>query len=311
MRHHLFNRVTACPGILSDIELTEDIKKNILKNRLYHPPPVVPVPTITQTINNIHTMNNFVASLDPFVKIRHVTEHDNVELVDFETSVENRYKRNVRKFLTDGFRGDVLFTKNHFMNMVSDITESTDTANMNIVYDSSTDRVHFAVGGDDSGFRRHPHPAITFLIKTLAIYHLSYYEIYLIRKLVSGDRTGELDECLRLYYHFIGCFEIYPYVFGKNDSMILFNKNDERYVEQVERSDIEAHRIVDKYNSMYLRIKGELTDGDRRVAMKDVMDILKSNHKINITELNKRIMDILRVDNEFKARLMTGVSSEN
>jgi len=112
-----------CPGILADIELTAEIKENILKNRVYHPPSVVPPPTITQTINNIHTMNNFVASLDPFVKIRHVTEHENVELVDFETSVENRYKRDVRKFLTDGFRGDVLYTKNHLMNMVSDLNE--------------------------------------------------------------------------------------------------------------------------------------------------------------------------------------------
>lgn len=86
--------------------------------------------------------------------------------------------------------------------------------------------------------------------------------------------------------------------------MVLYNECDHKYLTYVERSDIEAHRIVDKYNAIYVRIRNSITDANRRSASKEVIDIVKSNHKLNMTELNKHILEILRDDEAFKARLM-------
>jgi len=302
MRYHLKIMKRICPTAIRDLVLTDEIKETVLRERLYHPPVN---PSITQTINNIHMMNNFIASMDPISKLKHITEHHNIELVDFETRVEKLYKRDVHRFITDGFRRDVVYNKEHFMDMVSDITSSgSEISDMNIVYDSNTDHVHFAVG--EEWELRRSQPAILFLVETLVLYNLSFYEIYLIRKLVSG-RCVQLEECLTMYYHFIGCFNIQPYVFEKNDSMVLFNESDIGYSDTSDKSDIEAHRIVDKYNSMYLRIRNTLTDADRRSASKEVIDILKSNHKLNISQLNKHILEVLRVDEGFKTRMISNL----
>ena len=39
MEKHLYKLFTQCPGATQDIELTDEIKEAIVKNRVYHPPP--------------------------------------------------------------------------------------------------------------------------------------------------------------------------------------------------------------------------------------------------------------------------------
>jgi hypothetical protein len=41
MRRHLYQKLKQCPGIINDIELTEEIKQKILENRVYIAPKIV------------------------------------------------------------------------------------------------------------------------------------------------------------------------------------------------------------------------------------------------------------------------------
>lgn len=118
-----------CPA-KNNIILTPEIMEEVIKFRRYHsPPPPPPAPpvvekalsinqSVNQTINHIHNMNNFIASMNPITKIKHVAEHDNIEIIGFETQIENKYKRCVHKFLNNGFRNDVMYKKDHFMDML-------------------------------------------------------------------------------------------------------------------------------------------------------------------------------------------------
>ena len=38
MRYHLYKKIKTCPMLKSDVELTEEIKKHIIENRIYNPP---------------------------------------------------------------------------------------------------------------------------------------------------------------------------------------------------------------------------------------------------------------------------------
>jgi len=307
MSRHFYKKKKTCPATRKDIELTDEVKEYVLNNRLYTPQVVTPPApvTINQTINNIQTMNNFIAGLDPLTKIKHLTEHRDIEVLDFESKVENQYKRDVKKLMNDSYRGNVMYDENQFIDMVSNITESKEVEDMSVVYDSKTDRMHFAVGGNDWEHKR-PQQSITFLLETLVNYHLLYYEIYLIRKIhtESSFNRVQLKECLEKYYRFIACFGIKPNVHGKNDTQVLYNEDDERYNDRIQRGSIEDHRLVDEFHTLYLRILDSITEKDQREMTKEVLDIVKRNHKINIAELNKMILDVIRVDEGFRMKLV-------
>lgn len=307
IRRHLYPKIrNRCPALTADIELTNEIKEYVLENRHY-PIPIKPAPpTITQNIQQNNIINNFISNMDSVSKIKHFIEHRNIETVDFETTVENHYKRDVKKFLNDGFRGDVKYSEDNFMDMVSHVTKWKDIENMNIIYDSSIDQVSFAIGGDEWDAQR-PKRAINFLIETLVIHNLSYYEIYLVRKIETGSPVTkmQLEECLNKYYSFIAAFNIAPFVQGKNDTQVMFNETDGRHDDNIERSDLDAHRVVDKFNGIYIKIRDSLGDKAIREMNKEVYTIIKKNHKINMIELNKHILEILRVDEEFKNKLVS------
>lgn len=54
MQRHLYGRDKECQGEVEDIELTDEIKESIIKNRIYHRPKE-PEPIITININSVLT----------------------------------------------------------------------------------------------------------------------------------------------------------------------------------------------------------------------------------------------------------------
>jgi len=295
---HLYGLKKQCPGVESLIVLTDEIKECVLNNRVYK---IIPVETTpTQIIQNNQTINNYIANMDTLTKLQHLVQHRNLEILDFETKVENRYKNDARRFQQNMFRGNVDYRENHFMDMISEVTAAKEIENFSILYDKDNDRVHFSTGGGEWETKMKK-TGICYIVETIVSYCLEYYEIYLCRKVVSAksDRPSLL-ESLESYYRFISTFNIEPYVKGKQDAQILYDENDENYDQGASRGDIEAHRLVDEYMALYMKAKNELSDTQRRATIKEVLEILKSNTKTNIRELNKRIMDIIRIDDDFR-----------
>ncbi|NDE91507.1 MAG: hypothetical protein EB059_10315 [Alphaproteobacteria bacterium] len=279
-----------------------------MTNRVYKIPvaPVVPVaPTVTNQISTHNTIVNFIAGLDSISKINKYAEHNDIELVDFETQVEQKYKRNAHKFLNDGFSNNVEFNEGHFIEMISDVTEASSPSNISIVYDKGSDTLHFSVGGNEWD-RLRKKPGVVFLVETVIISHLKFYEIYLIRKIQSAKAISKqaLEECLNTYYKFIAVFDIKPYVYGREDAQVMYNEDDDEYSEDSSRGDVEAHRIVDACNTIYTRIKRDLTESYKKSTMKQVMDIIQQSNKLNMADLNKALLEVLNVDPGFRDRLL-------
>jgi hypothetical protein len=63
--------------------------------------------------------------------------------------------------------------------------------------------------------------------------------------------------------------------------------------------------IVDRYNSMYLRIANELTAAETKSIMRIILAEVKATTRTNLNELNNSIMDIIHVDPEFKMNMLT------
>lgn len=73
MRKHLFVKKNECHGVKQDIELTDDIKKYILDNKVYTlplaPPPQVHQ-TFYQTLNYYNQCSGIINKMDPIDKIK-------------------------------------------------------------------------------------------------------------------------------------------------------------------------------------------------------------------------------------------------
>jgi len=304
MRKHLYDMKTQCPGIKNaSLELTNDIKEHILKNRVYDIPKEVPIQTLIQQNQTIH---NYIANMDTFTKLNHLATYENLEIADFESIVEQRYKRDARRFQTDGFRGNIEYNQQHFLEMIAKVTEAKEVDEFSVVYDQENDRIHVSMGGGnwDKYLRK---PGITYLIDTVVSYCLEYYEIYLCRKMNTTKILLEkqsLTQSLLAYYRFIASFDIKPYVFGKQDAQVLYNDADPEYDSSASRGDVAAYRLVDACNKLYNDAVKMLTETQKRATLKEVMDIIKTNTKINISELNKKIMNILQIDVDFKEHVL-------
>ena len=307
MRRHLFDIKKTCPPTSQPVELTEHVKNVILEDRIYRP---VATPTVNQIINNNQTINNYIANLDTFVKLNELSRHQNKELTDFETKVEELYEENVERFKNDDFRGPPFqYRPDHFLDMIHDITRSKqkDLEDLCVLYNKDEDRVYMSVGnGKWENYQRDP--GVKCLVEAIVQYCLEHYEMYLIRKLEGYGPSMEvkvsLEASLVEYYSFIGTFSVFPVVKGKADAQIMYNPDDSDYESDVDNDDVEAHRVVDKYNRLYHSTKEKLSDADIKRTVKAVIGIIKTTTKTNLRELNKRIMGILNVDEAFKRSML-------
>jgi len=290
MKRHLTTLKHPCPPICLKIELTDEIKETVLTDRFYRPPTQ---PTVAQTINNNQTINNYIAGLDVFTKLKELSTFRNKPILDFESKIEELYEDDVERFQNDDFKGTVHYQKDHFIDMIHNMTRSKDQDmdDMCVLYNRDDDRVYFSAGNgrwDDYMCD----PGIRYLVDTLVSYNLENYEVYLIRKLEERATLGELSTSLEDYYRFISVFGVLPWVHNKGDAELLDDDS------------LEDNEIASKYVRMYDRVKGDLTDAQRKVTARAVVDVIKTTTKTNMRELNKRIMGLLNVDEGFKQAVL-------
>jgi len=280
-----------CPPLVRDIVLTEDIKEAVLRARIYKVKDEAKI--TTQTINNNHTIHNYIAGLDVVAKINELSNFRNKPLLGFETKVEELYEGDVERYQTDSFKGVVRYEKQHFMNMIHEVTRSrnNDMDDLSVFYNREDDRIYFAAGEgrwDDYMCD----PGIHYLIDTLVSYNLEEYEAYLIRKLESRSTLGEFKSSLEDYYGFIAVFDVDPWVRNKSDADLMDSVR------------FEGNEIACSYMDIYKRVKEGLTDIQRKTTARMVIDVIKTTTKTNVRELNKRIMSILNLDDGFKRAML-------
>ena len=303
MRQHLYSLKKPCGATQQDIELTDECKEKILRDRLLkplqQPSQVVQNNTLNQTINNYNQINNLIYKMDPIEKILRYTEYKSLELMDFEDKIEEQYCLEVQR-LDKGKLKHFSMDKNSFLSVIDTITTIQDIDKLNIIYDEVPNKIKVFSCGEwrssllDAGVQE-------MILKIKGCY-LDFYECYLLRKYYNEDLSHpqkcNVKELIEEYYRFVACFDILPYVKDKNDNEVLYRSDDPRH-HQGNEFTIEEH-----WYPCYKRIKAALMMSEVKNVKKEVVDIVKKNSKANVIELNKKMMEVLQMDEEFKNNIL-------
>ncbi len=306
MRRHL-NKKTPCPIRLREaqeakLSLTNEIKEFILKNRIYHIPkaPKVKSPNtiINQTINNFNQMNNFLNTSPAMDRLSHILNHTNVDLIDFVDKVEDAYSSEIQ-VLNDG-SDEINLDSSDILTMINALCKSNDKSceDMNVMYDEVANNISIFNDGrwKETGIEK----GLVHIIELLKEGYLDRYECHLLRRIYDGPYQSrkESEEYLQEYYQFIACFGLQPYIQDRTDSQIL---------NVVKRRD--SYDIEERFKKVYNSIRDKLTKGEKNMLRNKVHRILKNAAKNNIKELNRRIMDLCGVDEEFKSKVMDNITN--
>lgn len=297
MSNHLLRAKNPCPATENDILLTDEIKQYILRNRIYRIKDEVKV--MNQTINNYNTMNNFVGNMDTIDKITRLVKYKQVEMNTFDDTCEQTYERIVDKMEKGTF--DIRTCKPDFMDIINRLTSARDNTrdrklhlqNLNYIYDAKKKRLRVYDGTWDDHLDNN---GLEFIVNTIVDRYLEAYEIYIIRKLygstvLSGAEANEFRSCLKDYYQFIACFDIKPYAV-------------EKIMQDSEHEENMRREICENLTDLYEKTDGSLTKTYLKDVRKQMLDIMKSNTSSNVSDLDRAIISIVNVQEDFKQILM-------
>jgi hypothetical protein len=315
MRKHLYNLKKPCPGIIEDITLTEEIKESILRNRIYHPPKPVVEPkqvtnnhqTINQVINNYNTMNNFIAQMDPIDKLTRYMKYNNAELLTLDFNIQEKYcdKRESIEF-AKSYNSCIALKQDDLLEIIDEVSKLVNghLEELNVIYDNKTNKLKlYGLEGLQDWEEVLVAKGINKIIELTKTYYLDTYECYLIRRLQDPDESNfnkqKCREQLIVYYKFIGCFDIDPYVKDRLDYEILYDLDDDRYdVDNCNRY------VEEEFYPMYTNIRDKTSKRDINNTKRDVIEIVKRNTKRNVDELNKKVAELFQMDETFKTNIL-------
>jgi hypothetical protein len=256
-----------------------------------------------------------VAGMDTFEKLRQLTTYKQIDVIDFESKVEDTYLHTVKRLENDKFKQGFKLSDNDFLEIINTITKAIKGPQkdqylefLNFMYDHKKKRIK--VYSNEKWEEYLVEKGLQYVVTTIAEYYLETYECYQIRHIcaqetVSPQESHSFYLCLEEYYKFIAAFDVEPFVKGKNDNQVMYNKDDARHHNVPSGDDFDAHDIVDRFNLFFGRIDDALTKAERRAIHKTVLDIIKTNAKDNVDELDKEVMNLLRIDDTFKELMKT------
>lgn len=302
MRIHFYKKKKPCPASHNDIELTDDIKVYILANRVYHIPSTN---KDTIIINAYQQINNIVEKMDVVDKITKYNEYRNMELIDFEDRIEETYRAQAKKLEYGRFNTFELSMQN-IMEIIDTLTTFTDIDRFNVIYDKIPNKLKIFHSGEwccsllDIGIK-------DFVMKIKECY-LDFYECYLIRKINSTSCNAvcrsRLAELVDEYYKFLICFDIPPFIQGKNNNEVMYPPDDPLHHKRVDPSDAEMYTIEEQFMARYNRAKTNMMASDLKKIKKDVHEIIKKNTSCSVIDLNKKMMEIIQMDEDFKKQVI-------
>lgn len=284
MYKHLFFKKTICQSTKNTIELSDEVKNDIITNRKWICPVVQPV-TVTniyQNITNYQQINNVIGRMDVMDKINKYMSHCGEELLDFEDHVSQTYQSTIHKLDNDTFK-DFSMSPKTFLEIIDTLTTCESIDKLNVLYDEQSEKLKFVEFGTWKS--KMLESGVDEIISKIQSGYLDYYEEYLLRKCQNSDTylTQVIHERLEDYYRFVVCFDLDPCV------------KDESYLE-----DPKTEHIYNIYRNVRYNLKKVHETRIRR----EVTKIIRRNCKASIIDLNKKIMDLIQVDEGFKKHVL-------
>lgn len=295
MKNHLYKKLKPCPPAEEDIELTDDAKKCIMEKRAYRvnaaqtPQPssqiVINANVFTGSVTNIITQ---LASMDVIDKHAKYINHMDLQHKGFEDLVGEMFSP-----LDDKLREDkIKYEMNHnsFLEMVDKVSVCKKLEDFNIMYDTETNKIKVFTGGEWEEYLLAA--GTTYIITVLRDYILTTYEKYLIKRMES-ESSYHAKQCykerLHDYYKFVCCFDVKPEALSMSNAEIMHTNFGK-----------DCFDIAEKYTKEYKNVENKLTKSEINRVVKDVVDIIKNNTKRTIKDLNKKVMELIKVDEGFQ-----------
>jgi hypothetical protein len=296
-----FNRKTDCPAIDNDIELTDEIKEYICKNRIYKIPKpekeVNPTTIINNKIQYNNTMYNYVNKMDTIDKLTKLMEYKDKEIIYLEDDMEKNFKTRVDNMTNNNFKYGYNIDESRLFDIIDEISKIRrgDLTHMNIIYNEKLKELNLYKSGcwESLILER----GLKEVVEILKEVFLDHYEKYLFKQIYVSEKNylnkQKYKEDVERHYKFLCCFDLYPYIKDKDDMEIL-GEND---------GDFGKYEIEEKWMSIYTNIVDNIKRYDVNKMKKNISDILKNNTQHNLKDLNKNMIELLNIDIEFKNSL--------
>ena len=289
MKKHLYDLKLACQAKEHDVLLTDEIKDLILLNRRYAPI----LNEVEKCNGNVVVLNNLVTRSDLIDKLNYILEYTQTQQIDFEYLVENCFSKSIKRLEDRSFKMPYLLDEPSLLDCFNRATQiENDVSQFSIYYDKNTDKICIYRSKKWKSFIKDI--GLSELVSLVKSYYFNDYEIYLIRNIddhssLVKDRFG-LAEHLDIYYKFIAIFDLLPDILNHTDHDILnFSPREDN-----------PNSLSDKYIKMYEEQKKSLKSSEINNTRSKILNIIKGNTFQNINELNKSILDILKINDEFR-----------
>lgn len=299
MNRHLYDLKKMCPCINNKIELTQEIKEHILKNRIYQvATKQSETCTINQYINNYNVLNNYIGNLDSLEKLTKYIQYNNTNLLDFEDHVESKYSKSIKKLEDDQYKSFEL-KESQILEIINEVTKTSNCNlnDLNLMFDKKLNRLNMYRDAKWDGFLIDV--GVQELIRVIKSTYLDIYEVYLIKKLLSSTENLYDKNNYKLlvseYYKFIAFFDLPPFVYQKTDTEILGDPLVDN-----------EYSLEESYMVEYGEIKKQITKNEKTNMKRKVADIIKRNTMHNVDELNKNIISLIHIDDTFRKTMVVG-----
>lgn len=285
MRNHLYQKLKPCAATKEVIELTDEIKEHILANKIYKIPKPPKQPKIVINQYNNQQINNFISKMDPFDKLDAYIEKTQIKMLPLETQIETEYEAEIGKCETIETRlQDFSLNTANIMEIVNKLTTSKHVDTLNVVYDKAPNKLSIYDGEWETYVFEH---GVKELLEKIQLNYLDEYETLLLDKMAEDPNYIERQrakELLQEYYTFLVSFEVKPYLTRRtNDKMIAY---------------------CEQFYTFYDNTRNNVRLTQAKDIKRSVYNMVKSNCNASITELNKKMMDIICTDETFKAKVL-------
>jgi hypothetical protein len=312
MKRHL-ERKLGCPKKY-DVELTEDIRGKILRDRVYHLPKQSKV---TNIINNNNITNNnqtniniehYVAKTPPDIKINKLLSHFNQDMPNIQ---ENPYFRRMRRSLIshkdnpDPDKKEECRHIDDIFKTIIDFLQSfcEDDEDDHNVYNCFIKSNIFHLFDDDEWQKRTIPKGMKHLIKILKTMMFDAYEVCLIRQMKNWKLRQKAKESLKDYYSLIYSFDNLPTFMEErnNDNRLLYNKNDNEY----DNPAYDSYEYIDQLSSIWSEVRKEMKEYKINKNNSQLKQIITHHSDKTIATLNDKLLNELKGNTEFQNTLMT------
>ena len=300
IKRHFDELKKPCPGTKNIIELSNEIKESILLNRTYKIPKEEKPISIINNITTYNTLNNYINNLNDMEKLVKYIDHTNIKLEDIETTIDNKYSKEIDRLENDKYKYGFDLQQGDFVKIIDNVSKIENIEEMNILYDKDVSKIQIYSSFwesflEEEGLKR--------VIELIQDYYLYVYENYLVKKIFKRDinpfQKSEYKDLLKEYFKFIGCFDVKPKAKNKTNEEILDDIKSFEYVHFSNEYEIEEYCM-----ELFIKIKKELQKSEINNTKKRVLEVLKKNCKQNLKELNKSVLNLLNADEEFKKMIM-------